>query len=126
MSYNIDTCRIKRMENFIIPLDSLYKTVREDYKPKKPILVSDDYDDGMEVQIQMGCGQTIVGVLKNNMLHVTEMDITGEGSGSLMNMVLNPAFTDSKGIFEALMVWEGGDTIANYSVIDGVITEESV
>ncbi len=74
----------------------------------------------------MGCGQEIIGILKEGYLHISEMHLCGEGSGSVFNYILDNAFKFSKGYYEAVMVWEGGDSIYQYIVNNGVITETKI
>ena len=122
MSYNIDSCKIKKMENFIIPIKSLYEAP-ENWMPKQPHITNVDTN---EVVIYCGCGQSIKGILTEGNLHVTSMDLSGEGSGSLMDEVIENAFKQSTGEFEAVMIWEGGDSITKMIVKDGILTEEGV
>lgn len=123
MSYNIDTCKVKKLENFVIPVKSIYKTENKNWIPNQPKILNIETN---EVSISMGCGQQIKGVLKDGMIHVSKMEISGEGSGSLMHEVLMPAFKDSKGEFDAVLVWEGGDSISRLTVKDGKVEETDV
>jgi len=59
-------------------------------------------------------------------IHVSEIENSGEGSGSFESYVLTEALKQSKGKLIATRVWEGGDTIDKLTVIDGVVTEENV
>jgi len=43
-----------------------------------------------------------------------------------MNEILEPAFKDSKGLFVASLVWEGGDSINRLTVEDGNILWEDI
>jgi len=123
MGYNIDTVRVKKLENFIIPLKSLYESERKDWLPKQPVIK--DFETN-EVQISMGCGQTIEGILKDGNIHVSKMNISGEGSGSLMEIVLKNSFEKSSGSFEAVLIWEEGDSIECFKINEGIIVRENV
>jgi ribosomal protein S27AE len=116
MSYNIDTFKVKVLENLCIPLDSFVKHEREDWHPELT------YIDTDKVELSCGCGQRIIGILKDNILHVTEIDMAGEGSGTFVSLILEPALKDSKGKLDASCVWEGGDTINRLIVNDGQVT----
>lgn len=120
MSYNIDTVKVKKLENFVIPIKSLYESERKDWHPKQPALI--DYESN-RVIIFMGCGQSISGLVDNGNIKVEKMDLVGEGSGSLMYYVLKNAFEKSTGIFEAVMIWEHGDSVTKFCVEDGKVTE---
>jgi len=120
MSYNIDTIKIKRLENFIIPLNALYEGVRKDWMPEQPKITIPITN---EVSITCGCGQEIKGILKEGNLHVSSLKLSGEGSGSLMREVIENAFKQSTGILEMIMIWEGGDSITKMTVLDGILEE---
>jgi len=123
MSYNIDTWKTKKLENLVIPLKSLFIHEREDWHPNQPEIVNAETN---EVSIECGCGQEIKAVLKNGNLHITELKIYGEGSGTLMNWIIEPALEQSTGELEAILIWEGGDSISKLSVINGVLKSENV
>ena len=123
MSYNIDTCKIKKMENFVIPLKELYVSDRKDWHPKQPKIID---TVTMEVSISCGCGQEIKGILKDGLITVTKLDLAGEGSGTLRHFVLDHAFSKSTGELEATLIWEGGNSVTSLKVKDGVLTETPV
>lgn len=122
MSYDIDTCKIKKMENLVIPLAAFYEYEREDWHPKEPIL---DRKSG-EMVLHCGCGQEIRGYLKDGFLEITKLSLCGEGSGSFMNYVLEGALRKSTGELEMVMIWEGGDSVTKMTVLDGIIEETGV
>lgn len=123
MSYNIDNQKIKLLENLVIPLTALYTSEREDWLPEQPKIID---AETMLVSIRGGCDQEIKGHLKDGQLHVTEVELYGEGSGSFFHYVLNDAFEQSTGKFHAVFVWERGDSITKFEVNDGVVTETEV
>jgi len=122
MSYNIDTWKTKKLENLVIPIDAFFESESTDWHPK--ITISDMVTN--EVELDCGCGQTIKGILKDKLLYVSKLEIYGEGSGSLMNYVLNHALEESTGELDAILIWEGGDSITRLKVINGELTEEDV
>ena len=79
-----------------------------------------------EVDIECGCEQKILGILNDGMLNVTSLNLTGEGSGALMDYVIEPALKLSKGYLEATIIWEGGDSVTKLIVSDGVLTNEPI
>lgn len=121
MAYNVTTWKMKTLEDLVIPLSALYESPRKDWHPKEP-KIKDAIT--MEVSLECGCGQKIEGILKNGNLHVTKLNMSGEGSGGFIGMVLRPALAKSTGSFSALAVWERGDSITNIGFQDGVYKEE--
>jgi hypothetical protein len=123
MSYNVTTWQTKTLENLVIPLAALYESPRKDWHPMEPKIKN---TSTMEVSLQCGCGQVIVGFLKDGGLHVTKIEMSGEGSGVFIDKIIRPALEKSTGSFSALAVWEGGDSITNISFQDGFYREEGV
>ena len=121
MAYNVSTWKMKSMENLVIPLSALYESPRKDWHPKEPKIKD---ATTMEVSLQCGCEQEIVGFLKEGNLHVTKLSMSGEGSGGFIGTVLRPALEKSTGSFSALAIWEGGDSITNIGFQDGFYKEE--
>lgn len=121
MSYNIDTVKQKKLDNLTIPVSAFYTpTIRTDWKPDQPKIINFETN---EISINMGCGQTITGILKDGNIHVTKMNLAGEGSGSLMHYLLTDVFKQSTGSYEAIMIWEGGDSVTKFTIENGVVTE---
>lgn len=120
MSYNITelvtkTCTIK------IPLDALYSVGREDWRPDNPEL----QPDGSFI-ISCGCEQDIIGDISENILTINELNMSGEGSGTFMNEVFEPALKQSMGELIAVRIWEAGDSIDKLIVKDGDVKTEKV
>lgn len=126
MSYNIDTWKTKEIENFSIPLNTLYPP-KVQYLPKRPEFLEDEIS--VRVQIMgphegKGIQGTLVGAILET-LNITSIDISGTGSGTFMGEVFNEALKKSTGKLKALLVWEGGDTVEMLTVENGkVITEK--
>lgn len=121
MSYNITNWKTKELKDFRIPLASFFKHEREDFNPKQYITLGKGNEPA--ITLECGGGQVITGKLIDNMIHVTGMDMSGEGSGSFKMYVLDEAFRASQGYLKAVLIWEGGDTISNLVVSDGEILE---
>lgn len=120
MSYNISSWKTKKMENLVIPVDSFYKHKRTDWHPGHPVIIN---SETMEVEMECGIEQSIKGILKDGMIHVTELEMDGEGSGTFRSFILDGALKESKGEMEAVLIWEGGDSITKLTVKDGVLEE---
>ena len=110
MSYNIDTFKVRELDGLIIPVASLYKCNRSDWHPDR-----EDNDDGTVTFIN--CETEIHGTIQGDFLFVEKIDCHGEGSGTVMDWMLEPAFKDSTGRLVASCVWERGDSI-NQLVVD--------
>lgn len=124
MSYNIDTWKTKKLDNLVIPLKAFYKHERKDWHPE--VRYVSPQTNSSEVVISGGCEQEIKGTVKDGVLTVTEFDITGEGSGTFYSWILEPALKESKGILEAVLIWEGGDSINRLTVKDGEVETEDI
>ena len=114
MSYNIDTWKLKKLENFSIPLASFFKHDRIDWYPKS------EYDENGILTLTL-IESIIKGKVENGIFHVEDIKICGEGSGTGMNWIIEPALKDSTGELIASCIWEGGDSINQLIVKNGVI-----
>lgn len=114
MSYNITEFKVKKLESLVIPVQSLFQSERTDWHPEQKTLggglsrFSNEFLD-------------IVGTIKDGFLHCTSIDCVGEGSGTSMRLILEPALKNSEGEFIAVCVWEGGDSISRLVVQDGEV-----
>jgi hypothetical protein len=119
MSYNIDNWKTKKLEGLVIPLDAFFIHEREDWHPK---LIFGQYGD----TLNCGCEQEIKGFLKGGNFHVGEFNMSGEGSGTFYNWILEPALTQSTGKLDATLIWEGGDSVTRLTVINGELKSENI
>lgn len=119
MSYNIDTWETKRLENLIIPLDSFFKHQRTDWHPTNEI------DGSGRIVLNMLDSQ-IKGRIEHGLLFVDEINISGEGSGTSMDWIVEPALKNSSGLLLASCVWERGDTINQISVVNGDVRWKNI
>jgi hypothetical protein len=123
MSYNVDTWKTKELVDLVIPVASLFKHARSDWHPRK-----ERHDDGsftfsiMEAYIN----GTIEIVDHCEFLRVTYIQASGEGSGTALHWIIEPALADSRGKLVASRVWEGGDSIDRLTVIDGVVSSDPI
>lgn len=116
MSYNCDTWKIKKLENLRIPVASLYKHPRKDWHPQK-----EQQEDG-SVRFEIAESVQITGkVDADGILHVVGIRVEGEGSGTAMRWIIEPALAESKGELIASCVWERGDSINQIIVKDGAV-----
>ena len=120
MSYNCNTFKTKKIENLKIPVASLYKSKRSDWH-----LDRINNDDGSVTFSSME-EITLSGVIKNGVFICKSINCSGEGSGFIMNEILEPAYKDSEGELVASCVWEGGDSINRLIVKDGNVKWENV
>jgi len=123
MSYNITKWKTKTIENLIIPLSSFYVRKRTDWHPDAPVIVD---LETMTVLIVGGYELELTGILKDGMLTVTKFNMSGDGSGTFFGRILIPALKQSTGYLEAILVWEGGDSIEHLICDNGIITKQSL
>ena len=114
MSYNISTWKVKKLENLRIPLSSFFKHERHDWHPEKK------NDEKGVLTLEM-MESHITGKVAHDTLEVIDIQICGEGSGTSMNWIVEPALEDSSGELIASCVWEGGDSINQIIVKDGKV-----
>lgn len=119
MPYNIDTWKVKTLENLRIPVDAFYTHPRIDWHPDK------EYnEDGI---LTLVCMEShITGKVNENILEVSEIEISGEGSGTSMDWIVEPALKQSRGRLIASCVWEGGDSINRIIVEEGNVHWEDI
>ena len=114
MSYNIDTFKLKKLQDLSFPVKALYKNPRTDWHPERV-----NNDDGTVTFIN--CETEIKGTVKDDIFYMESIKCSDEGSGIVMRDMLEPAFKESKGILVASCVWEGGDSINKLLVEDGCV-----
>jgi hypothetical protein len=117
MSYNIDTFKVKQLENLTIPVPSLYTHPRKDHHPTK--MLSKQNDSWIRFQCLESC--FVEGPVIDDAIHVKAIDWNGEGSGTDMDWILEPALKNSTGVLIASCVWEGGDSIDQLRVDNGKV-----
>lgn len=115
MSYNIDTFKLKAISNLRIPLWALFTSERNDWHPDRV-----NNDDGT-VEFTSFDGIVMKGTVKDEVFLMDYIECSGEGSGSFVNYILEPALKQSKGLLRASCVWEGGDSINKLLVEDGEV-----
>jgi hypothetical protein len=120
MSYNCDTWKTKELVDLRIPVASLFKHSRTDWYPER-----EDNDDG-SVCFRIMEGSQITGRIEGDWLLVSSIEAYGEGSGTALHWIIEPALADSKGKLVASRVWEGGDSIDCLIVEDGNVRSEAV
>lgn len=120
MSYNIDTFIVKQLEDLKIPVSSFFIHERDDWHPEKKI------DENGKLTLLCGCGQEIVGVVDGDMINIESISMSGEGSGTFVNWILESALKHSTGKLVASCVWEGGDSIKKLTVNNGKVEWEEI
>jgi len=121
MSYNIDTFKLKKVR-LTLPIDikfDKYANWLEDgaiANLAKGTWSVNDNAEGFEMH----------GRITKAGLEVTDVKVDGEGSGHDYEDLLKPLFIDYKGDLEAVMIWEGGDSINSISIVNGKVTEKKI
>jgi len=119
MSYNCTRWKTKLINNFKIPVASLYKHPRDDWHPDRI-----NNDDG-SVTLRI-IESSLHGIIEDDWFVVKSIDCSREGSGTAMNYILEPAFKDSVGELIASLIWEGGDSINKLTVKDGKVSWKNI
>lgn len=128
MSYNVDTWKTKELNNLRLPLSAFFEQPRSDWHPHIAREHS-EVDHRVALTLIDSC---IIGVIehptgaRDDKLLITDIDIHGEGSGSFLHYVLEPALRKSTGRLVAARVWERGDSIDELTVVDGVISTRPI
>lgn len=122
MSNNISHWKVKKIDNFILPLRSLYEDIDEtSWRPPKPTIIN---PSTLEIHIDGADGFEVKGNLVGDNIVVKDINNTGEGSGTFMGY-LDDAFKKSIGILEVVMIWESGE-VEHMKVNNGVVTIKEV
>jgi hypothetical protein len=120
MSYNITTFKLKELKDFSIKISDLYISSYEDWHPKKIQNLDGTFSFS-------SCeSEGLRGNISGESLNVTSVDICGEGSGTNLYRIFEPAFKRGKGILIAACIWEGGDEISLLKVRDGELSWEEI
>lgn len=124
MSYNVTKWKTKELADLRIPVASLFKSGRTDWHPQR--VNADGISrfsvmDGSFVE-----GEAFQDFGDSEWLKVTAIEARGEGSGTALDLIMEPALADSRGKLVATRIWEGGDYIDRLTVIDGEVKSEAV
>lgn len=117
MSYNIDTFKVKKLENLVIPTAYFYEHNRKDFHPKK--VLGENDDSCIRFEFSESC--FVEGPVIDGIVQVKSINFCGEFSGTSMNEVFEPALENSTGVLIASCVWEGGDTVNQLRVENGEV-----
>lgn len=122
MSYNIDTWRTKVLEDLRIPFSAIHESMEKDDYITIEWLKKED-----KVCIAGGseCLE-IIGHKDGEDLVVEKITNYGSGSGNFHEDFLKEWLSKSSGKLEAVLVWEGGDSITRVTVAGGVVEEKEV
>lgn len=132
MPYNISTCKVKELNNFILDVGLIRAEHSMCFGDDAGLEIYQGVWDGRYripsdlVTICFFDGPELRGVCTGDKLMVVELDLYGEWSGTFYEEILKPVFEKSVGRLEAVLIWEGGDQIQRVKVVDGVLTEEEV
>lgn len=98
MSYNIDSFKVKKIDNFYIPNIRKILDELEDKEPEIFEVVVNEIDD-----------------------RIMNIRMHGEFTGTFWHETFKDILKTSKGYLKALMVWEGGDTVEWIEINNGNI-----
>jgi hypothetical protein len=86
----------------------------------------DEAQQTWKLLIPLEFDELLTGVVLSNKLVANALELMGEFSGFIYSDVLLPLFVEFKGNLDAIVVWEGGDTIDHLTIKDGVVTENEI
>lgn len=119
-SYNITSWRTKTLDGLTLPLMALYPSEDTYFEAPKLDVKTGTYTiSGMD-------GTEIKGAVTDGVLTVSEIHVSGEGSGTTLYDWLLPGLEQSTGVLVASLVWEGGESISRLDVRNGTVTHEDV
>lgn len=142
MSYNITSMKASKV-SLRLPLDfdftkwiaeqpsrdeHGYENIGRRWMLEDPVAISANLAEGTwQLSLFGEDDKVIKGIIEDGALVATALeDWEGDGSGYLYSDVLLPLFREFKGSLEAIVVWEGGDSIKRLSIHDGVVEETDV
>ena len=120
MSYNITSWKTKKIDGLKIPLSEFTKHPRKDFHPAIEL-----DDDGATLVISMADFQ-ILGKKENDSILVEQIDISGEFSGTFFRELFDDALESAEGYLEAVLIWEGGDSITRLVVCENEYSHEEI
>ena len=126
MSYNIDTWKTKKLDSLAIPLSAFYAHERKDFHPRTIINIQEGEGGDYSIILEASEGKGIHGLLVDGVVRVETIEIRGEFSGTMYREVLIPALEKSTGELEAVLIWEGGDSVTRLAVKDGHIIDTDI
>ena len=121
MSYNIDAMKVKTCILTINQTD-LESVIQEYHEPRE---YNKPDSNGGPWLLVVGEG-AIEGTAKNGVMTITSIECFGEGSGGDWLDVVVPILSKTTGTFEAILIWERGDTIERVKVTNGKMTKKEV
>lgn len=111
MSYNIDSFKVKKLENFKIAVKDFDKEIFGN--PRIDL-------DTNEILFEGDCETCeFEGILKDGFVELSRIDISGESSGGFMIECGDALLKKSTGTLIATLIWERGDSVERISIIDG-------
>lgn len=119
MSYNITTWKTKKIDGLRIPIDCFNGKKHKHYQQEVNI-------NNSHVVIEAGEGK-IEGYLQiDNTVYITDIEISGETSGTFFREVFYNALEYAEGTMEAVLIWECGDSITRLIVGENDYSNEEI
>jgi len=120
MAYNIDTWKQKECTSLFIKKDKLREILNSWNELNKKEFCC---PCGDPTTINLFDESSTITITSHGEDHIQilNIDIHGEGSGTVSNEVIEPILKNTKGRYFASTIWEGGDSIADIKSADGKI-----
>ena len=131
MSYNITSFKLKNLA-LALPLTFDFQAWLASQPESAGVRWCRDDGEGIQANLARNTwtlplsGHELAGNIEGDKLVVTGLECYGEGSGHIYSDVVLPLFEDFKGSLQAIVVWEGGDTVNRLTIEDGNAKEEEI
>ena len=120
MSYNIDSWKTKKIENLSVPMPIMTEYAKEGAFVMNLINGSISVTGGSESFEMVGTLSTWPPEKADFI--IKSIHNSGESSGRFQANVVDDILSKSRGTLEAVLVWEGGDSVEKCTWVDGVQT----
>lgn len=131
MSYNITSFKMKHID-MTLPLTFDFQEWLASQPESAGVRWCRDDKDGVQANLARNTwilplsGQEISGNIQGDKLVVTRLECSSVGSGHIYSDIVLPLFKAFQGNLNAIVVWEGGDTVNRLTIDQGTAKEEEV
>jgi hypothetical protein len=124
MAYNISKFKVKRLEDFRIPMDDFASLFNNEH-----VITLENCSEisksGDVTKITV-MYDFFIGTITAGIITFTSLNLRGDFSGIFYDHVLKRMANKTQGTIEVVTIWEGGDHIRRTTIIAGLIKEEVI